>query len=343
METFESVVKQKTDSELVDIYINSHDYQESFLICVENELINRKIPTSAITKVRHPEKEISDEKLRLGEQKNPIWMILCFVMAIFGVKMTIYGVIFIIEYFSQMDVLVAIIKAIVLLIIGFSAVLIAFFSLWVSNLYTKSKIFAKEINAVRYLKKFLGLNFKDQYHVIEFKKESLNIVHYTTYLGDYIFSITVSLPDETFKKITTFLKTVKLGIETTYNKEKTIKNTIGWKKNKEENIYIKIHKSFSTPKDIDFPYAFTKEYEDDEGFILDFSEELAVDCDKKILFFSVIGDDIFKMEKDERIKINIKYDGKRLPFFIFRKKHLGRNFKIYIFAQIKNKRELFKI
>ena len=91
MDTFESVVKQKTDRELVDIFINQQDYQENFLICIEKELECRKISLESVKKERHQVVEMNDEKLRLGEQGNPIWITLCFIMAICGGFLSIVG------------------------------------------------------------------------------------------------------------------------------------------------------------------------------------------------------------------------------------------------------------
>ncbi|MDR2841298.1 MAG: hypothetical protein LBV75_08610, partial [Paludibacter sp.] len=59
-------------------------YQEDFLILVQKELKNRNIPIEPLINVKNEANEISDEKLRLGEKGNPIWMTICFVMALFG-------------------------------------------------------------------------------------------------------------------------------------------------------------------------------------------------------------------------------------------------------------------
>ena len=84
MDTFETIVEQKTDKELVDIYIKSHDYQDDFIKIVEKELIKRKIPIASIKQVKEEADAISDNKLQLGEQGNPFYIALCFLAALLG-------------------------------------------------------------------------------------------------------------------------------------------------------------------------------------------------------------------------------------------------------------------
>ena len=84
MDTFETIVEQKTDKELVDIYIKSHDYQDDFIKIVEKELIKRKIPIASIKQVKEEADAISDNKLQLGAQGNPFYIALCFLAALLG-------------------------------------------------------------------------------------------------------------------------------------------------------------------------------------------------------------------------------------------------------------------
>jgi len=82
MEDFELVVKKKTDDELLDIYVNAHDYQPVFVNLVENELANRNIPTNQIQKVRKKACEINNKEVEQKEKNKPIWGGLFFVTAI---------------------------------------------------------------------------------------------------------------------------------------------------------------------------------------------------------------------------------------------------------------------
>lgn len=55
MSKFEKIIKEKTDSELTDIFINSSDYQEEFITEVQEELTNRNIQIDALIKLRNEE------------------------------------------------------------------------------------------------------------------------------------------------------------------------------------------------------------------------------------------------------------------------------------------------
>ncbi len=84
METFQTRAEQKTDTELVDIYLHSQDYQENFMKVVEEEISKRKIPLDALKQIRSESEESSDKKFELGEQGNPLWIALSFVAALLG-------------------------------------------------------------------------------------------------------------------------------------------------------------------------------------------------------------------------------------------------------------------
>ena len=84
MDKFKLQVEQKTDQELVDIYLKPHDYQPDLILVVEQELTKRKIPLESIKYIKSKTDEVDDNKLELGEQGNTLWIALCFFAAIFG-------------------------------------------------------------------------------------------------------------------------------------------------------------------------------------------------------------------------------------------------------------------
>jgi hypothetical protein len=52
MNNFETIIKEKTNNELTDIYIKNSGYQEEFMRLVEIELTNRNIPIDSLLKFR---------------------------------------------------------------------------------------------------------------------------------------------------------------------------------------------------------------------------------------------------------------------------------------------------
>ena len=90
MEDFELVVKKKTDDELLDIYVNAHDYRPTFVNLVENELANRNILIDQVQKIRKKACEVNDKEIEQEKKEEPIWkrlllwIVCCFVMYIGG-------------------------------------------------------------------------------------------------------------------------------------------------------------------------------------------------------------------------------------------------------------------
>jgi len=56
---FEQKIKAKTNEELIDIFINSKDYQPAFIDAVEVEILKREIPIDSLKETRE-EKDIDD-------------------------------------------------------------------------------------------------------------------------------------------------------------------------------------------------------------------------------------------------------------------------------------------
>lgn len=84
MSKFEKVIKEKSDSELTDIFIKNSGYQEEFMLEVQEELTNRNIPIDSLLKFRAEQNDIDDKKLELGEQGSQFWIIAAFIGSIFG-------------------------------------------------------------------------------------------------------------------------------------------------------------------------------------------------------------------------------------------------------------------
>jgi hypothetical protein len=84
MNAFKTIVEQKTDKELFDIYIKSQDYQPEFIKVVEKELAKRNIPLDSVKKIKEEADTISNNKIKLGVQGNTFYIALCFLSAILG-------------------------------------------------------------------------------------------------------------------------------------------------------------------------------------------------------------------------------------------------------------------
>lgn len=84
MSNFEKIIKEKSDSELTDIFIKNSGYQEEFMIEVQEELIYRNIPLDSLIKFRGEQNKIDDIILEQGEQGSQFWIIAAFIGSIFG-------------------------------------------------------------------------------------------------------------------------------------------------------------------------------------------------------------------------------------------------------------------
>jgi hypothetical protein len=84
MNNFETIIKEKTNNELTDIYIKNSGYQEEFMRLVEIELTNRNIPIDSLQKFREEQESIDDTKLEQGEQGSQFWITAAFIGSIFG-------------------------------------------------------------------------------------------------------------------------------------------------------------------------------------------------------------------------------------------------------------------
>lgn len=84
MSNFEKIIKEKTDNELIDIYINSQDYQPEFLAIVTVELESRKIPINPISHIKQQKEMLDEQNLELGRSGSQFWLIFGFIAALLG-------------------------------------------------------------------------------------------------------------------------------------------------------------------------------------------------------------------------------------------------------------------
>jgi hypothetical protein len=81
---FETRIREKTDNQLSEVYLNANDYQPEFIKLVELELVKRKIPLDSLIFIREKKDEISDETLDIGKQGDQFWIVAAFLLSLFG-------------------------------------------------------------------------------------------------------------------------------------------------------------------------------------------------------------------------------------------------------------------
>ena len=136
---------------------------------------------------------------------------------------------------------------------------------------------ATDLNAVKKLKWFLGLDFQGDYTVIKYEEQPIH--------GDHPLYISISVSDESFKEIATFLESVELiKEEEECNNLKggdsfvmqqlkdgsmifghNLKDANGWHKPKDANIFIKTDNEYN------------------------YIVRLVVDCDNRTLSLNAFG------------------------------------------------------
>jgi hypothetical protein len=89
---FENIIKEKTDDQLTEIFLNANDYQADFIKIVEKELIKRKIPLESLYSIRAKKDEISDARMEIGNQGNKLLIIFSFLASLFGYANPLGGI-----------------------------------------------------------------------------------------------------------------------------------------------------------------------------------------------------------------------------------------------------------
>lgn len=88
---FSHQIKQKTDKELTDIYINAGDYNPDFVKLAEEELQARNINLSGSAKQKAIVDQTAFDQLKEGKDGNRVYIFICFILAIFGGLLGIYA------------------------------------------------------------------------------------------------------------------------------------------------------------------------------------------------------------------------------------------------------------
>lgn len=88
---FTDQIKQKTDKELRDIFIHARDYNPDFVRLAEQELQARNIKLDDSLKQKEIVEQAVKAKLAEGKDGNPVYIFLCFVLALLGGLLAVYA------------------------------------------------------------------------------------------------------------------------------------------------------------------------------------------------------------------------------------------------------------
>lgn len=83
MNFHEQIIK-KSDQELLDIYVNSDDYQAEFVKLADQELTKRRIPLEKYRIEKEAKSHSSIELLQQGKKGNELYIALGFLSALLG-------------------------------------------------------------------------------------------------------------------------------------------------------------------------------------------------------------------------------------------------------------------
>jgi hypothetical protein len=81
---FSKQVTSKTDQELIDIFINPQDYQESFVQVVTEELKRRNVNLENYQQEKDKKQKVLSETLENGKPGDPTYITLGFIFAGLG-------------------------------------------------------------------------------------------------------------------------------------------------------------------------------------------------------------------------------------------------------------------
>lgn len=88
---FADQIKQKTDKELADIYINSRNYNPEFVQLAKQELLARNIVLDSFAVQKEAAEQTVKEELKEGRDRNPLYIFFCFILALLGGLLGIYA------------------------------------------------------------------------------------------------------------------------------------------------------------------------------------------------------------------------------------------------------------
>jgi hypothetical protein len=88
---FVDQIKQKSDEELTDNYINARDYNPEFVKLVEEEIKIRNINIDTSRQIKDNKEVVTKQKLQEGKDGSPLYILICFILAITGGFLGIYA------------------------------------------------------------------------------------------------------------------------------------------------------------------------------------------------------------------------------------------------------------
>lgn len=88
---FTRQIKQKTNEELTEIFINASNYNPDFVALAEQELTARNINLDLPKQQRQEFKQTLNKQFEKEKSGSPLYIFLCFVLALFGGFIAIYA------------------------------------------------------------------------------------------------------------------------------------------------------------------------------------------------------------------------------------------------------------
>ena len=88
---FTEQIKQKSDEELAQIFVNAKDFNPEFVSLAEKELKSRNISIDSSLQKKDIAADTDIEQLSRGKPGSPLYILLCFVLAIFGGIIAMYA------------------------------------------------------------------------------------------------------------------------------------------------------------------------------------------------------------------------------------------------------------
>ncbi len=88
---FTDQIKQKTDKELTEIFINAKEYNPDFVRLAQQELHARNINLDTSKQIKERVKQIDKRQLEQGKAGSPLYIFFCFVLALLGGLIAIYA------------------------------------------------------------------------------------------------------------------------------------------------------------------------------------------------------------------------------------------------------------
>ena len=80
---FESQVEEKTDDELVELFLNASDYQSDFIKQVEAQIVKRNIPLNSLKSIKEQKDSLEENKIEIGKQGSQFWLVFYLMGSLF--------------------------------------------------------------------------------------------------------------------------------------------------------------------------------------------------------------------------------------------------------------------